>query len=378
MAHIPEKYNHHFSNVFSCFASLILVVLILAGCEKKENLKIGFVGDLTGSMSDLGINGRNGVLIAVEERNAAGGIDGQIIELITKDDKHEAEQALKVDRELIKEGVVAIIGHMTSSMSVKAVPLINKEKILMISPTTSKLSGIDDYFIRIIPYGKANHYLARYTYKKLGLKNVAIVYDLSNAAFSELMKNDFTTEFESFGGKVTLSKSYLSGPDLDYIEIVENLLESTPEGLLIVAGPLDTAMICQHVRMSGSQIPIMLNGWAGTKELIENGGPAVEGVVYTNMFNQNSQKKTYVDFKSRFNKRFGSDPNFASVYSYEATQLLFNALSESVDPKDLKDTILKQAKLEGLQGEITFDKYGDAHRKTSIVAIQNRQSVVIE
>ncbi|MFT5730449.1 MAG: ABC-type branched-subunit amino acid transport system substrate-binding protein [Desulforhopalus sp.] len=83
--------------------------MILAGCEKKENLKIGFVGDLTGSMSDLGINGRNGVLIAVEERNAAGGIDGQIIELITKDDKHEVEQALKVDQELFREGVVAIL-----------------------------------------------------------------------------------------------------------------------------------------------------------------------------------------------------------------------------------------------------------------------------
>lgn len=378
MAHIPEKSNPHFSYVFSCFVSFILVVMLLAGCEKKENIKIGFVGDLTGSMSDLGINGRNGVLIAVEERNAAGGIDGQSIELITKDDKHEAEQALKVDQELIREGVVAIIGHMTSSMSVKAVPLINKEKILMISPTTSKLSGIDDYFIRIIPYGKSNHYIAQYAYKKLGLKNVAIVYDLSNAAFSELMKNDFTTEFESFGGQVTLSKSYSSGPDLDYIKIVENLFESTPEGLLIVAGPLDTAMICQHVRMSGSQIPIMLNGWTGEKELIEHGGPAVEGVFYTNMFNQNSQEKTYVEFKSRFNKRFGNDPNFASVYSYEATQLLFNALSENVDPKDLKDTILKQAKLEGLQGEITFDKYGDAHRKISIVAIQNRQSVVIE
>lgn len=378
MALILEKSNHHFSYVFSCLFSLILVVMIFAGCEKKENIKIGFVGDLTGSMSDLGINGRNGVLIAVEERNAAGGIDGQIIELITKDDKQEAEQALKVDQELIKEGVVAIIGHMTSSMSVKAVPLINKEKILMISPTTSKLSGIDDYFIRIIPYGKSNHYLAQYAYKKLGLKNVAIVYDLSNAAFSELIKNDFTTEFESFGGTVTHSKSYLSGPDLDYIKIVENILESTPEALLIVAGPLDTAMMCQHVRMSGSQIPIMLNGWAGAKELIEHGGPAVEGVFYTNMFNQNSQKKTYVDFKSRFNKRFGSDPNFASVYSYEAAQLLFNALSESVDPKNLKDTILKQARLEGLQGEITFDKYGDAHREISIVAIQNRQSVVIE
>lgn len=378
MEQIPGKYIHRYLYVFTHLLSAIIIVMVLAGCEKKENLKIGFVGDLTGRMSELGINGRNGVLMAVEERNATGGIEGRVIELITKDDKHIEEQAVKVDKELIEEGVVAIIGHMTSTMSVAAVPLINKEKVLMISPTTSKLSGIDDYFIRLLPYGQSNHYLAQYAFKQLGLKNMAIVYDLSNAAYSELMKDDFTTEFESFGGKVITSTSYSAGPDLDYIKMVKSILESTPDGLLIIAGALDTAMISQHIKISGSQIPIMLNGWAGAKELIQHGGPAIEGLIYPNMFNQNSQDKTFVDFKNRFYKRFGNDPDFAAVYSYEAAQLLFNALSESIDPEKLKGIILKQARLEGLQGEITFDKYGDAQRKTSIVSIKNRQLMVLE
>lgn len=373
-----DRYLSSSHRLLGCLLASLVVFVCLIGCQKKEKLKIGFVGDLTGPMSELGINGRNGVLLAVEELNAAGGINGQTVELVTKDDKHQGEQALKVDKELINEGVVAIIGHMTSAMSVKAVPLMNDAEMVMISPTTSKLAGIDDYFIRILPYGKSNHFLASYTYQRLGLENVAIVYDLSNAAFSELMKKDFTTEFATFGGQISIAKPYLSGPNVNYIEIVETLLQSQPQALLIIAGPLDTAMICQHIRMSGSQIPIMLNGWTGAKELIEHGGPAVEGVFYTNMFNQNSKIPRYVDFKSRFQKRFGSEPNFAAVYSYEAAQLLFKALSESVDPTELKGIILNSGKLEGLQGDISFDKYGDAHRKTSIVAIQNRQIVILE
>jgi len=322
-------------------------------------------------MSALGTNGRNGVLLAVEECNAIGGIEGHLIKLITKDDKHEEEQAIKVDQELIKEGVVAIIGHMTSTMSVKAVPLINKENMVMISPTTSKLSGLDDNFIRMLPYDQTNMHLAKYVYDGLGLRKLAIVYDLSNIAFSQLIRDNFTSAFESFGGKIILSKEFRSGTNIDYIYLVKTLLEHQSEGLLIVAGAIDTAMICQHIRKSGSKIYLLANGWSGTDEIIQHGGPAIEGLIFPIMYNKDSQAKKFLEFKNHFNNRFGYIPDFAAVYAYEAAQLLFNALSESTDPSKLKEIILKQAMLDGLQGEITLDKYGDAQRKTFIISINN-------
>jgi branched-chain amino acid transport system substrate-binding protein len=376
--YIRQLISVAYNNYNMLFCIIIIVMFCLGGCEKNESIKIGFVGDLTGSMSELGINGRNGVFLAVEECNASGGIDGHLIKLITKDDKHDEKQALVVDQALIKEGVTAIIGHMTSTMSVKVLPLINQEKILMISPTTSKLSRIDDYFIRLIPYDQTNFYLAQYAYKKLGLKKITIVYDLSNIAFSNMVRNDFTKEFEALGGKIILSNSFTSGPELDYINMIKTLINSKPEGLLIIAGAIDTAMICQHIRMSGSQIPVMHNGWAGTKELVQHGGPAIEGIIFPIMYNKDSQEKLFIEFKNRYIKRFGRDPDFASVYAYEAALLLISALSESTDPTKLKDIILKQGSLDGLQGEITFDKYGDAQRKTSIIKINNGKILVLD
>lgn len=378
--HVLDQRAYHNKNdsIYNILFLFIITIMILGGCEKKESIKIGFVGDLTGSMSELGINGRNGVLLAVEECNASGGVNKHLIKLITKNDQHNEEQALKVDQQLIQEGVVAIIGHMTSTMSVKVLPLINKEKMLMISPTTSKLSHLDDYFIRLIPYDQTSSFLAKYVYQQLGLKSITIVYDLSNIAFSQMVRDDFTKAFELVGGKIILSQSFTSGIKIDYINLIRTLIDSKPEGLLIIAGALDTAMICQHIRMAGSQIPVMHNGWAGTKELVQHGGPAIEGIIFPIMYNKDSQEKSFIKFKKRYQKRFGHEPDFASVYAYEAALLLINALSESINPVKLKDIILKQAKLDGLQGEITFDKYGDAQRKTSIVKIKNGKVIVLD
>ena len=176
---------------FYGWAILILAILVSTaiGCEKKENpIKVGFVGGLTGRLSDLGTTGRNGVILAVEEINSRGGINGRPVELITKDDQQNPEVALRVDRELVDEGVVAIIGHMTSSMSMVAMPFVNKRKVLMISPTTStnKATGIDDYFIRMMPPNKSEtDHLARHAFKVMGLKKMAAIYDLSNRAYTE-------------------------------------------------------------------------------------------------------------------------------------------------------------------------------------------------
>jgi len=356
--------------------TIIFILTILSGCEKKNPIKIGFVGGLTGAFDELGINGRNGVILAVEECNNAGGINGARLKLICKDDKQDEEQAVKVDKELISEGVEAIIGHMTSTMSVKVLPIINKARIPMISPTTSKLSGLDDYFIRLLPYNETNRPLAQYAYKQLKLRKISILYELSNIDFSKLIRDEITKEFELSGGKIVLSKSFTSGPDIDYIELTKILLEPQPDGLLIIAGAIDIAMICQHLRKSGSKIPVMHNGWAGTDELIQYGGPAIEGIIFPIMYNKDSQNKSFIEYKKRFNQKFGYDPDFAAVYAYEAAQLLFSALSENTDRKKLKDIIINQ-KLQALQGRIAFDKYGDAIRKTFIIAIENKKIKVL-
>jgi len=348
----------------------------------KTLSKMGFVGTLTGKGSDLGSKGRNGVMLAVEETNRLGGINGRPFYLITKDDRQDPQTALKVDQELIDEGVVVIIGHMTSTMSEVVLPLINEQKVLMISPTTStnKLTGIDDYFLRVMnPNTQLTNLKANYAFRNLKLRRIATIYDLSNRAYSEDYAANFKSEFERLGGKVIATDSFRSGPDVIFKNIAKEILKAKPDGLLIVAGAVDTAMTCQHVRMAGSKIQILISGWAQTPDLLHHGGPAVEGIIATMYVDHDSTAKSFVEFKERFRARFGQgEPTFAVVFGYEAVMVLKEALSKHADPRELKDTILKQRVFQGLQGVFEIDSYGDAKRKVYIVTVHKNRFTVIK
>ena len=106
------KYHKHIFHVIISFVIIIFPAVENFGSGGKPPVKLGFVGGLTGKLSDMGTAVRNGVILAVEEANKEGGINGRQIVLITRDDKNDPEIALAVDRELINEGVVAIIGHI--------------------------------------------------------------------------------------------------------------------------------------------------------------------------------------------------------------------------------------------------------------------------
>ena len=106
--------------VFRCrFHSLMAVILILflivtgfMGCDqKKAPIKVGFVGPLSGRLSVLGVAGRNGATLAVEEANGTGGVNGHPVELIVRNDEQDEKKALKSDKELLNENVAAILNQ---------------------------------------------------------------------------------------------------------------------------------------------------------------------------------------------------------------------------------------------------------------------------
>lgn len=361
--------------LFSLLILLGIAIVLPAICTmEKKPVKIGFAASLTGKFSVLGTSGRNGAILAVEEVNAAGGINNRPVQLIIRDDKNDPDFAKQVDKDLAKEGVVAIIGHMTSSMGLAVIDTINKEKILLVSPTISsdKLTGLDDYFLRIVPPSKLRVLtLARYCFEKKGLKKLAGIYDLSNRAYSEEWFNTFTSAFKKHGGSISYLTNFTSGSTVVYSELVRKMLESDPEGIAIAANALDTAMLCQQLRMLGSELPVVSSYWAITDELISQGGPAVEGIVFPGFYNKEDKHKNYIRFKKNFKERFGKEPDFPALFSYEAALIILTALAKNQSPFKLKETILSIGTFEGLQGDIKIDRYGDSYRKFFLITVRN-------
>jgi len=372
------------SAALPCIAGLFLLLPVLESCENQTPLRVGFVGCMSGRFSDLGTSGRNGVMLAVEELNQRDGIRGRPIELLTRDDQQDTEAALRVVKELLAENVVAVIGHMTSSMSVATVPLMNREKMLMVSPTTTtnQLNDLDDFFLRVMPPNRAETtHLARHAYTQMGLRRMVAIFDVSNRAYSEGYARNFKTAFEDMGGCIPHLLSFDSGPDLDFVEFVSRLPLQEADGILLVSAAMDTAMICQHLHLQGVNLPTLSSGWAMTADLLHIGGHAVEGLLFSHLLDRTSRLDRYLSFKARYRERFGEDPDFAAIHAYEAALMVFDGLRLINDPFDstaLKAAILSQNSFYGVQGDFRMNRFGEPERGRYLIVVRQREFKTLE
>ena len=366
--------------LFLLIAAILIFSLTFSSCQKKESIKIGYTGTLSGLNSDVGISGRNGALMAVNKINKAGGINGRTLELIIKDDKNDNKKALQVDNEFYTEGVTAIIGHMTSGMADVTVPFINEHKILMISPTIAAdyLSNRDDYFLRMIPSNKEQ---ATAVSKAMFLKNVnrvAIIYDNYNSSFTEGLKNKFKENYATHVGKIVLEKSF-NPNSVNYREISNELIESGANGVFIIAASDNAVMISQNLYKQRARIKVFLPSWAMTNDLLNHGGKSVEEAILVNFYDNESKSSEYVEFEKNFLPQYGTKPNFSAQFSYEAVTILAEAIknSEETNSEALKRYIIKKQLFNGLQEMLSFNATGDMSRTKYLYQVRDGKFILM-
>jgi len=365
-------------------AAVIAVLFVVAHMKQKgeEPIKIGLVTTLTGPASTAGILSRNGALLAIEQVNERGGVNGRRVEPIVRDDKADPSEALRVDTELINKGVVAFLGHYLSSISVKVVPLMNEHNMLMLSlgAATGDLYGLDDSFVRVCLANNVRTPLAaRETYRRLGVRKVTVVYDLNNAAYTQSVLDLYRAEFERLGGEVVKTVPFYSKRNFYAPGIAEELVNSGAEGIFIITDALHGALICQHVRKRSASIPIIASAWASVvPEFILYGGGAVEGVLSVVECNDGSMNPTYLAFKKAYRDRFGQEPRLHAQNAYDVTTILLKALEKTTDPNKLKEVLLKQGEFQGVDGMIRIDRNGEPIRPVYLMQIQNGRMQVIE
>lgn len=358
----------------------LAAVLLCAGmlaCTRKEPLKIGFVAGISGRVADLGISGLNGATLAVEEINRKGGIGGRQVMLLVRDDEQNPDAARKAVLSLMDEKVEAVIGHMTSSMSMTTLPLFNEKKMVLISPTTTTeaLRGIDDYFFRVIDGTSAYAGKAALHLLEGGKTRVAAVYDLRNKAYTQSWFDDFTAEFEKRGGQLVHLGTFESGPDTAFLDLAKAALEKGPQAVLLISSAMDAAILCQQIRKLDKAMPIITSEWAATEQLIELGGPAVEGVELYQFFDRDSTLPNYLAFRKAYVERFSTEPGFASVAGYDAASVLLQSFQKTEGGRPLKEVLLGVGSFEGAQGPVSMDRFGDSKRQTFLATVRGGRFV---
>jgi branched-chain amino acid transport system substrate-binding protein len=268
------------------FAAVLLAASILAnlscGGEKApetQGIQIGFFGALTGPQATFALSGRNGVRMAFEEINRAGGVLGKQIELLVEDDRNEpAEAASAVSKLITRNHVVALIGEQASSRSLAAAPIAQTYQVPMVSPTSTNIEVTKkgDYIFRVCfidpNQGKA---LALFSRRNLKAQTAAILVD-ARSDYSVGLAQALRESFEKEGGRIDPEVKYTEG-DSDFSAQLTTIRTSHPEVLFVPGYYTDAGLIARQARGLGlSAILLGADGWDSPK-LVEIGGAAVEG-----------------------------------------------------------------------------------------------------
>lgn len=357
---------------------LFVICLLIFACEKKTTIKIGYMGPLTGRLSDLGISGRNGAQLAIDHANQQLKEQKIELQLIAKDDRQDVEACLEVGQELVDEGVRAVIGPMTSDMSLAVLPLFEENGVTIISPTAStpKLTGLDDRFLRVNPPDRTEALsLAKYAAEELNLSHIVVFYDISNKSFSEGLYKTFDAALQQMGEIQVSAAPYLSDESVNFSELVAESLQKETDGVFLIASSLDSAQISQQVRKGFPDIAILATGWAMTDDFIQHGGKYVERAIFSHYHNNNSKAPAYIAFVKDYEEHFGNRPDFIAALSYNAARVIVEALEKNRDMDKIKETILQIGTFPALQGELKLDNAGDAYLERHYISIANGEYV---
>jgi len=354
------------------FSLIIIAILLFILSKPKEPIKIGLMVTLTGVYPDLGREIRDGALLAVQMINEEGGINGRPVELIIRDNKYSIEQAKLNYQELVNENVVAVIGPATSTTAKNLLPIINQKKILTIAPTptSTELAGLDDYMIRLRPTNKEDaKTLAKYVTENLKVKKVAIIYDVINPSYTKDFINNFKTHFSE---KVSFFIYPFDEKNISIKNLAKQILSQSPDAVLIITEVYNADLLIQNLKIVNSpNILLLIAPWAKSPKLIEQGGKRAEGVLTVDTVDEEYKGKFYESFKNKFIERFGHNPNFASCNGFESVIIIKKAIEKGAVKETMKETLLRIGKFEGLQGEITINKFGDREINPFIFKVEN-------
>lgn len=367
-------------------AVMVLAGLALTGCSRWP-LLIGFAGSVTGRQSSLGLEGKEAVELAVAEANERGGIDGRLLELIALDDADDPGLAAANHLELERLGAEAIIGHSTSVMmqaAFDALPPDAPGRVPVVSGTVSSplFSGKRDHFFRVINDSTREGAEGAELLRARGADILAVFYDEANASYALAYAERIATAFKGLGGRVLPLYAFDStrggsGLGAAATAALDGMRGRGSAAVAIAAGGVDTALVAQSLRKQGFRGLLLSSAWGKTPDLLINGGEAVEGMLFFENYDASNRSARYLAFAAEFDRRYGRQPNFSAVNHYEAALLVLAAL-RGRGKGTLLEALGAIRTLEGLQGVIELDEFGDATRPLVLLEARNGSFVAAE
>lgn len=352
------------------FAALALALAaLLAGCDSgPAKLKIGVGAPITGPDAAFGAQLKNGAEQAVADINAAGGIDGQQVELLVGDDAGDPRQGVSVANNFLGEGVHFVVGHFNSGVTLPASEVYFENGVLMISPgSTNPLVTERKMWNVFRTCGRDDQQGAvagAYIVQNFKDKKVAILDD--KTPYGQGIANETRKAIHAAGITEALSES-VSASEKDFSALVSKLKNAGID--IIYWGGVHTAggLVLRQMREQGLNASFMSGDGLASDEFAAIAGPAAEGTLMTfgpDPLKRPEAKEIVARFEAREYK-----PEAYTLYSYAAVQIIKQGIeaTKSVDPKTVAAYILSGVTFDTVIGDLTYDEKGDLKQVAYVV-----------
>jgi branched-chain amino acid transport system substrate-binding protein len=368
-------------NNLTKFAPLAIAAAVaLAACGKKEEpakkeapkaapapavVKIGHVAPLTGGIAHLGKDNENGARMAVDEINAAGGVDAGgtkvKLELVAEDDKADPKEGTLAAQKLVDAGVVAVVGHLNSGTSIPASKIYSDASITQISPSATNPRYTEQGFqttCRVVANdNQQGAVLANFAATEMKAKTIAIIDD--RTAYGQGLADVVERVAKEKNLKI-VAREFTNDKATDFNAILTKVRAAKPDvimygGMDATAGPM-----AKQMKQLGIKAPLLAGDGVCSPEFIKLAGDAA-GVLTCSMAGEAVEKLAKgADFTAKYKAKFNQDVQVYSPYSYDAVYVIADAIKRAGKADRAAITAAMPAtNYPGVTGTVAFDEKGD-------------------
>lgn len=351
--------------------------------EDRSTIEIGFFGDLTGPTFNFGLSAKNGVLMAVDEINQAGGINGHKIDIVIEDDKGSPEEAARVTGKLIdRYKVIAIIAAGASGNSLAASPKAQAAHVPLIAPSSTNpaVTQAGDYIFRACFIDAfQGEVMAKFAANTLKAKKAAIMVDF-NSPYSRGLTEFFELSFAKLNGQIVAKQSFSQG-DADYRGQLSAIKTANPDVIYIPGYYGDVAIIAKQARQLGLNVPLLgADGW-DAPELWELGGDALNDSYISNHYSADDPSETIQQFVHSYRQRYGNlTPDAHAALAYDALRFLAEAIQRAgtTEGPKLREALAETKNFPGVTGIISMDGERNAVKPAVVLKLEDLRYIYQE
>ena len=354
---------------------------VFAGCGSKESgdtIKVGANFELTGNVANYGNATIEGLQLAIDEANEAGGINGKKIELVSVDDKSEAAESINAATKLISDDdVKVIVGPATTGLVLAETQTATDAKVPIIAPcATSPEATVENGKVK--PYvfrscfidPQQGEVMATFAAKDLKAKT-AVIYVDNSSDYSKNLGKVFKEKFEAAGGKVVMEEAFLQ-KDQDFKATLTKLKTANADVMFVPAYYEEVGKIVKQAREMGINSAILgTDGWDDTKVVDIAGADALNNTFFSTHY---SEKDAEVQgFIEAYKKKYNRAPNVFAALGYDAGKMLVDALKRagSGDTEKIREALEATKDLKVGTGTISMDKNHNPIKTAVILEMKN-------